>query len=86
MTRRLPNCAHCGTPLKKAKGRCVLKFQALPGRPSVGWCERCDWGLADPEFRRLRVDQTKPSAPGVAEAVLAAVAARGPDRVRRGPT
>lgn len=81
MSRALPNCALCGTPLSKAAGRCILKWDALPGRPSIGWCDACGWGPKDPEFLRLKPDEALPAVESLVEPVLAAIEARGPGRV-----
>ena len=84
MSRRLPNCAWCGTPLKKAKGALRIKWLRLPGVPEIGWCDDCDSGRKDPEFLKLRPDPNGPSDDAAVGPVLAAIEARGPDRVRRG--
>jgi len=36
MKRKLPLCAWCGKPLVR-KGRILLEYDDLPGRPAVGW-------------------------------------------------
>jgi hypothetical protein len=91
MTRALPNCAGCGTPLRKAKGFALYKYQGLDRKPNFGWCEACNWGDDDLEFRRLNPGGE--NAPGdtssqatrralrVLDRVIAAIEARGPGRV-----
>ncbi len=40
MSRRIPNCAHCGGSLRRRDctgATAVLKYEAFPGKPSVGW-------------------------------------------------
>jgi hypothetical protein len=84
MSRRLPNCAFCGMPLKKAKAQLRITWEELPGAPEIGWCDACDLGTKDPEFLKLKPNPDGPSDGRMIGPVLAAIEARGPDRVRRG--
>ena len=84
MSRRLPNCAWCGTPLAKRTGRTILEYGSLPGHPSIGWCfaesgncDRLD-DAANGVWKRLKH--------GPVEPLLTEIAARGPGRVVRNKT
>lgn len=79
MTRRLPNCAGCGKPLGKSKGRMIHTFNPIRGVPMIGVC----WDNADGDAegceRTIPVlfgPHRVPLAP-----VLRMIAARGPGRV-----
>ena len=60
----------------------TLQWDALPGKPMIGWCEGCDFGVRDLLFQRLKPDENLPAIGELIEPTLVAIAARGPDRWR----
>lgn len=69
MSRRLPNCAGCGTPLATEKERVLYLLQDVAGKPYFGTCRKCHetvrgpWGKRAPRpySRELReIDQRGP--------------------------
>ena len=82
MNRKLPLCAQCGGSLAR-KGRSIILWQGLDGRPSVGWCDDCQWGQEDPALQRLELGREKGRSDEVIESVLREIEARGERRVVR---
>lgn len=74
--RPLPNCAHCGEPLR---GRANIRYgwDMLPGRPEIGW-HAGDAPCWDQDERARTV-----GGPAARLAAVAEIEARGPGRVVR---
>lgn len=74
--RRLPKCAVCGCEIKEIYDQFRLKF-SLPGKPEIAWC-----GQHKDDANEM-IPLMAAAEPDELIVLLAAIEARGPERVIR---
>lgn len=81
MKRKLPLCAWCGKTLVR-KGRILLEYEDLPGRPAVGWHSGKSGECANDDPCLHAMVSRFDSDDGETNA-FAVIEARGPGRITR---